>query len=218
MSLDAFERFVFGAMHLDGPDPVAAWHAVEARQARLIERLAAADEVRIRTERSDLRLRTGGRTWINSAGRRNMPSGEVFTGPIEDSAEGVVHFDVPSHVSGRVVRGVTMRFEAGEVAEATAEQGQDLLDERLASDAGARRLGELGIGTNDAITGAIGSTLYDEKIGGTVHLALGRSYAESGGVNESRIHWDLIADLRAGGELSLDGEPFQVDGRFVDEA
>ncbi|MEX2502853.1 MAG: aminopeptidase [Trueperaceae bacterium] len=217
MSLDAFERFVFGAMHLDADDPVAAWGRVEARQARLIERLAAANEVRIRNEHSDVRLQVGGRTWINSAGRRNMPSGEVFTGPIEDSAEGTIYFDVPSYVSGQVVRGVTLRFEAGQVVEAHAEQGQALLDERLERDPGARRLGELGIGTNDAIHRPIGSTLYDEKIGGTVHLALGRSYAESGGTNQSAIHWDLIADLRRGGEVTLDGEPFQRDGRFVDE-
>lgn len=215
MSLDAFERFVFGAMHLDRDDPAAAWRALGARQATLIERLAEADEVRIRGEGTDLRLRVGGRTWVNSDGKRNMPSGEVFTGPIEESAEGTVRFDVPSFVQGRRVEGVTLRFEAGEVVEAHADQGEELLHERLARDPGARRLGELGIGTNDAIDRATGSTLFDEKIGGTVHLALGRSYASTGGRNESSIHWDLIRDLRQGGEILLDGEPFQRDGRFL---
>lgn len=215
MSLDAFERFVFGAMHLDEDDPTAAWRALGRRHDQLIARLRDADEIRIRAEGTDLRLRTGGRTWVNSDGRHNMPSGEVFTGPIEDSAEGTVRFDVPSFLQGRRVEGVSLRFEAGEVVEAHAEQGDDLLQERLARDPGARRLGELGIGTNDRIDRATGSTLFDEKIGGTVHLALGRSYASTGGVNRSSIHWDLIRDLRHGGEILLDGEPFQRDGRFL---
>ncbi len=215
MSLDAYERFVFGAMHLFDDDPVAAWTALRAEQARLIDRLARADEVRIRGEGTDLRLRVGGRTWVNSDGKRNMPSGEVFTGPIEDSAEGSIRFDVPSFVSGSEVRGVTLRFESGVVVEASAEQGEALLLERLDRDPGARRLGELGIGTNREIDRPTGSTLYYEKIGGTVHLALGRSYANTGGVNQSAIHWDLIRDLRRGGEILLDGEVFERDGTFL---
>lgn len=215
MSSDAFARFVFGAMYLDEEDPAAAWRALGQRQAALVERLAEADEVRIRGEGTDLRLRVGGRTWVNSDGRRNMPSGEVFTGPIEDSAEGTVRFDVPSFLQGRRVEGVTLRFVAGEVVEAHAEQGDDLLQERLARDPGARRLGELGIGTNDRIDRPTGSTLFDEKIGGTIHVALGRSYSNTGGVNESSIHWDLIRDLRMGGEILLDGDAFQRDGRFL---
>lgn len=215
MSLDAYERFVFGAMHLFDDDPTAAWHALHGEQERLIGRLRQADEVHIRAEGTDLRLRVKDRTWINSAGHRNMPSGEVFTGPLEDSAEGVVRFDVPSFVAGVEVRGVTLRFEGGEVVEASAEVGDALLQERLGLDAGARRLGELGIGTNREIDRPTGSTLFDEKIGGTVHLALGRSYANTGGVNESAIHWDLIRDLRRGGEIVLDGEPFQRDGAFL---
>ena len=215
MSLDAYERFVFGAMHLFDDDPVAAWRALADEQARLIDRLARADEVRIRAEGTDLRLRVGGRTWVNSDGKRNMPSGEVFTGPIEDSAEGTIRFDVPSFVAGSEVRGVTLRFERGVVVDASAEQGEALLLERLDRDPGARRLGELGIGTNREIDRPTGSTLYDEKIGGTVHLALGRSYATTGGVNRSAIHWDLIRDLRRGGEILLDGEVFERDGAFV---
>lgn len=216
MGLDAYQRFVFGAMHLFDDDPAAAWRALQQEQERLIERLRRAEEVRIRAEGTDLTLRVKDRTWVNSAGHRNMPSGEVFTGPWEDSADGVIRFDVPSFVDGSEVRGVTLRFERGEVVEATAEQGQALLDERLSQDEGARRLGELGIGTNREIDRPTGSTLFDEKIGGTVHLALGRSYAETGGVNQSAIHWDLVRDLRRGGEMLLDGEPFQRDGRFLD--
>ncbi len=215
MNLDDFERFVYGAMFLFDDDPVARWGELRSLQARLIERLARAYEVRLRGPGTDLRLSVRGRTWINSDGQRNMPSGEVFTGPIEDSAEGVISFDLPSSVGGVVVRGVRLRFEAGRVVEASADEGEDLLHAQLDTDAGARRLGEIGIGTNDRITRPILNTLYDEKIGGTVHLALGRSYPESGGSNHSAIHWDLITDLRRGGELLLDGEPFQRDGRFL---
>jgi aminopeptidase len=152
-----------------------------------------------------------GRSWQNSDGKRNMPSGEVFTSPIENSAEGTIRFDVPSAVKGSVVEGVTLRFEAGRVVEARAERGQELLDAQLATDPGARFLGELGIGTNPHITVPTLSTLFDEKILGTIHLALGLSYRESGGVNESAIHWDLVCDLRGGGSIALDGARFSVE-------
>lgn len=214
MSLDAYERFVFAAMHLFDDDPAASWRELGRFQHDLIERLSAARELRIRADGTDLRLRIGGRTWVNSAGHRNMPSGEVFTAPHEDGVDGEVLFDVPSFVAGTEVRGVRLRFERGTVTDASAERGEALLLERLERDEGARRLGELGIGTNRRIDRATGSTLFDEKIGGTVHLALGRSYAETGGRNDSSIHWDLIRDLRRGGEILLDGEPFQKDGLF----
>jgi aminopeptidase len=144
-----------------------------------------------------------------------MPSGEVFTGPLEDSANGHIRFTVPSSPSGVEVAGVELRFEAGEVVQARAERGQAYLDAALAGDPGARRLGEVGIGTNFGIDRAVGAILLDEKIGGTVHLALGRSYPETGGSNESALHWDLICDLRAGGRLTADGEIVQRDGQFV---
>lgn len=215
MSLDAFEAFVFGAMFLTTPDPIAEWGTLRAMQARLIDRLRRADRVTLRGPGTDLSLSVRGRIWINSDGRRNMPSGEVFTGPIENSAEGVITFDLPSSVSGVVVRGVRLRFAQGQVVEAHAEEGDDMLQAQLAVDAGARYLGEIGIGTNFAIRQPILNTLYDEKIGGTVHLALGRSYPESGGSNVSAIHWDLISDLRRGGEILLDGELFARDGAFI---
>jgi aminopeptidase len=215
MATDAFERFVFDAMFLFDDDPVARWGEQRALQATLIERLARADVVHVRGPGTDLRLSVRGRIWMNSDGRRNMPSGEVFTGPHEESAEGVITFDLPSSVSGTIVRGVRLRFERGVVVEASAEEGEDMLRAQLATDAGARMLGEVGIGTNARITRPILNTLYDEKIGGTIHLALGRSYPETLGRNDSAIHWDLITDLRAGGEILLDGEPFQRDGRFV---
>nr|WP_232472169.1 aminopeptidase [Deinococcus sp. DB0503] len=216
MSEAEFGAFVMRAMFLDRPDPVAAWGEVRARQARLIERLARADTVRIEAPGTDLTLRVGGRNWANSDGKRNMPSGEVFTGPLEDSAEGVVTFTIPASYGGVVVRGARLVFRAGEVVEASAEEGEDVLRAALATDPGARRLGELGIGTNDGIQTPTGNILFDEKIGGTVHLALGRSYPETGGVNGSAIHWDLITDLRGQGRLSLDGEVVQEGGHFVE--
>ncbi|MEJ2292420.1 MAG: aminopeptidase [Deinococcales bacterium] len=215
MSLDAYERFVFDAMYLYDEDPVRRWLELRERQAQLIARLERADEVRILSEGTDLRLSVKGRTWINSDGKRNMPSGEVFTGPLEASAEGTITFDIPSTVEDVDVEKVRLTFRQGRVVSATAERGQEVLDAQLDTDPGARFLGELGIGTNERIQQPTRSTLFDEKIGGTVHLALGRSYPESGGVNDSAVHWDLVCDLRSGGTLLLDGEPFQESGRFL---
>jgi aminopeptidase len=144
-----------------------------------------------------------------------MPDGEFFTGPVEDSAEGEITFHLPATYAGREVAGVKFRFEGGKVVEATAGRGEEFLNEMLDSDEGARRLGELGIGTNFGITQGTGEILLDEKIGGTVHLAVGASYPDTGGVNESAVHWDMICDLRQGGEIVVDGETLEKDGKFV---
>ncbi len=215
MSTDAFERFVYDAMFLYDDDPAARWSELGEHQQTLVDRLASADVVRITGPGTDLMLRVKGRPWANSDGRRNMPSGEVFTSPLEDSADGVITFDVPSGVKGSVVEGVRLRFEAGRVVEATATRGQEVLDAQLATDRGARYLGEIGIGTNPHIRVPTLKTLYDEKILGTVHLALGRSYATTGGVNESAIHWDLVCDLRDDGLVTVDDEPFLEGGRLL---
>jgi aminopeptidase len=214
MGLDAFAAFAERALFLDRPDPAGAWRDLRAFQQGLIDRLRDAEELHIEAEGTDLRLRVAGRTWVNSDGRRNMPSGEVFTGPHEDSATGTIRFTVPSGPGGVDVAGVELRFEDGVVVEARAERGQDYLEATLDADAGARRLGEIGIGTNAGIDRAVGSILLDEKMGGTVHLALGRSYPETGGVNESSVHWDLICDLREGGTLRAGGAIIQRDGTF----
>jgi aminopeptidase len=184
-------------------------------QQRLVERLSSARELRIEAEGTDLRVRVDGRTWINSDGRRNMPSGEVFTGPLEDSAEGRIRFTIPSSPRGVEVAGIELELRGGVVVDARAERGHAYLLATLDTDPGARRLGEIGIGTNTGIDRAIGTILFDEKIGGTVHLAVGSSYPETGGTNESAVHWDMICDLREGGRLSADGEPLLVDGRFT---
>jgi aminopeptidase len=215
LSSGDFAALVERALFLDRDDPVAAWGELHDVQARLIERLSAARELRIEAEGTDLRLRVEGRTWVNSDGRRNMPSGEVFTGPHERSAEGVIRYTVPSSPGGVPVEGIELRFEAGRVVEARAERGEAYLRETLATDEGASYLGEIGIGTNFGIDRPVGMILLDEKIGGTVHLAVGRSYAETGGTNESAVHWDMICDLRQGGRLTADGEPVVQDGRLV---
>jgi aminopeptidase len=215
MSLAAYERFVTRALFLDRPDPIVAWQELSARQQQLVERLSSARTVRIQSERTDLTLDVTGRTWINSDGKRNMPSGEVFTSPHEASATGQIFFDIPSNHNGTTVSGVALTLVDGVVTEARADQGDERLQAELATDPGARRLGEVGIGTNDGIDRQTGSTLMDEKIGGTLHLALGRSYAECGGVNASAIHWDIVCDLRQGGEIAVDGEVLSRDGQFV---
>ena len=215
MSDDRYTAFVRRALFLDQDDPVGAWAALAQRQAGLVTRLTPHREIRIQAEGTDITLGVGGRTWINSDGRRNMPSGEVFTGPLEDSANGTIRFTVPTGPRGVVVTGVQLTFAHGRVVEATAEQGQGYLDAALATDDGARLLGEIGIGTNLGIDVPTGHILLDEKMAGTVHLALGRSYPESGAVNRSALHWDLICDLRQGGTLTADGEPIVTDGVLV---
>jgi aminopeptidase len=206
MGQSEYEQFVTRALFLDRPDPVNAWRELSRRQAELAQRLAGASEIRLEADGTDLRLRVAQRRWINSDGRRNMPSGEVFTGPHEDSAEGTVRFTVPSNHRGSMVEDVSLTFREGEVVQARAQRGDDQLQAALATDAGSRRLGELGIGTNGGIDRTTGSTLLDEKMAGTVHLALGRSYPETGATNSSALHWDLICDLRQGGRLTADGE------------
>ncbi len=215
MSTPEFRAFVERAMYLDRPDPVVAWQELSRFQAALINRLANVREIRLEAPGTDLRLKVEGRTWINSDGKRNMPSGEVFTGPWETSAQGEISFNLPVVVSGQRVSGVYLRFEQGKVVEAKAEQGEAYLLKMLETDPGARFLGELGIGTNFGIDRPTGFILYDEKIGGSIHLALGQGYLETGSANQSAIHWDLILDLRGGGRIWADGEVLQENGKFV---
>jgi aminopeptidase len=215
MTLPEFEAFVRGALFLDQADPLVAWGGLRAFQDKLIARLKDARDVRIEADGTDLTLRVAGRTWVNSDGKRNMPSGEVFTGPHERSANGRIRFTVRSAPAGIDVDGVELELRDGEVVGARAETGDEYLQRALETDEGARYLGELGIGTNFGIDRPIGAILFDEKIGGTVHLALGRSYPETGGKNASALHWDLICDLRRGGRLTADGDVLVLDGRFA---
>jgi aminopeptidase len=214
MSLAAYEDFYYGACLADDDDPVGAWKRQSEETERLREWIEGRSEVHVSGEGTDLRIGIEGRTFIAADGKHNMPDGEFFTGPVEDSAEGEITFHLPATYAGREVSGVRFRFEGGRVADASADKGEEFLIEMLDTDEGARRLGELGIGTNYGIADGTGEILLDEKIGGTVHLAVGRSYPETGGVNESAIHWDMICDLRRGGRIEVDGETLQEDGRF----
>ncbi|MGH2889836.1 MAG: aminopeptidase [Solirubrobacteraceae bacterium] len=214
MSSDDYAAFVQRALFLDRADPAGAWQELSERQQRLVDRLSTARAIRIEAEGTDLSLSVEGRTWINSDGRRNMPSGEVFTGPHERSANGTISFTVPTGPRGVTVTGVRLTLRDGEVMDARADRGEDYLRAALETDGGARRLGELGIGTNAGIDRPTGQILLDEKMAGTVHLALGRSYPETGGTNVSALHWDLICDLRDGGRLSADGDAVVEDGEL----
>ena len=215
MSLADYEDFYFGACLADDPDPLTAWKRASKECERLAEWIEGHEEVRVTAPGTDIRLGIAGRKFIPCVGDHNMPDGEFFTGPVEDSVEGEVTFHLPAVIGGREVSGVRLRFESGKVVDASAERGEEFLVELLDTDEGARRLGELGIGTNYAIDRGTLEVLLDEKIGGTVHMAVGRSYPESGGVNESAVHTDLVCDLRLGGKLEVDGVVMQEDGKFI---
>jgi aminopeptidase len=215
MSLARFEDFYYRACLVDDPDPVTAWQRQSDEVKRLTEWIQGGEEIHVQGPGTDIKLNTAGRIFIPCYGEHNMPDGEFFTGPHEDATEGVVSFSFPASYGGREVTGVKFRFEGGKVVDASAEQGEEFLLEMLDTDAGARVLGELGIGTNYGIATGTKEVLLDEKIGGTVHLAVGASYPESGGKNDSAVHWDLVCDLRQGGTITVDGQVLQRDGKFV---
>ncbi len=215
MSLADYEDFYFGACLATDGDPLTAWQRASAETKRLAEWIEGHEEVRVTAPGTDITLGIAGRKFIPCDGRHNMPDGEFFTGPVEDSAQGEVTFHLPAVIGGREVSGVRLRFESGRVVDASAERGEEFLVKLLDTDPGARRLGELGIGTNYGIDRGTREVLLDEKIGGTVHMAVGRSYPESGGENESAVHTDLVCDLRLGGKLEVDGTAMQEDGKFV---
>ena len=215
MSLSDYADFVYGACLVDQDDPQEQWWALSDRQQQLIDWLAGKDEVRVQGPHVDLTLSIAGRSWVNSNGRKNMPSGEIFTGPVEESVNGWVEFSFPAIYAGREVEGIALRFVAGRVANASARKNEAFLLETLDIDAGARFLGEFAIGTNDGIKQFTKSILFDEKIGGTIHMAMGNGYPETGSKNKSALHWDMICDMRAGGKIWVDGELFYDAGRFM---
>jgi aminopeptidase len=209
MSTSAFEDFLYGACLLD-------WDAERERMSRYAERFDGADEVRIVAAETDLTLSLAGRTGKVDAGGGNMPGGEFYYSPVEGSAEGTISFlEFPAPYAGREVGGIRLRFEAGHVVDASAATEEAFLVEQLDQDEGARRIGELGIGCNPGITRFMKNTAFDEKIDGTVHIALGNGLPEVGGTNESQIHWDIVKDLRPGGQILLDGEVVQQDGAWL---
>jgi aminopeptidase len=215
MSLTDYEEFVYGAGLLESADPVAEWRRLSREQQRLIDWLADKREIHVIAPDTDLRLGIAGRTFINADGAYNFPDGEIFTGPVEDSVNGHVRFSFPSMAGGRKVEDIRLWFENGKVARATAASNQEFLEQMLDADEGARILGEFAFGTNPNIQRFTGNTLFDEKIGGTMHVAIGSSYPETGGRNQSAVHWDMICDLRQSSEVRVDGQLFMKDGQVV---
>lgn len=215
MSLFEYSNFFFKACFADADDPVAEWRSQAEESKRLAEWIEGKEEVHIKAPGTDLKLGIAGRRFVVADGRHNMPDGEFFTGPVEDATEGVIAFSYPAIYGGREVSGVRLKFESGRVVDASADRNEEYLLEMLKTDQGAACLGELGIGTNYGIDRFTKEILLDEKIGGTVHLAVGTSYPETGGLNESAIHWDMVCDLRRGGSITVDGLPMQENGRFV---
>ncbi len=214
MSLRQYETFVFEACKVHLPDPVAAWQALAQEQQRLVDYLAGKTQLHVRGRNIDLELSIEGRAFLNADGRANFPDGEIFTGPVEDSVNGWVKFTYPAYHGGNEVVGAHLTFEKGLITRATAGKNEAHLLSILDTDPGARRLGEFAIGTNTDIQHFTGSILFDEKIGGTVHMAVGQGYPETGSINTSSVHWDMICDMREGGEIVVDGELFYKDGQF----
>jgi len=215
MSLEEYEDFVYSSCLVDKEDPIAEWRKISQQQEKICEFLNQVSEIRIVGEDTDLTFNVQGRKWINSDGKRNMPSGEVFTAPLENSANGTIRFTYPGIYSGKEVEDITLTFKDGEVVKASAAKGEDLLQQILKID-GANRIGEAAIGTNYGITKFTKNMLFDEKMGGTIHIALGNSYPESGGLNKSAIHWDILKDMKTG-EIYADGKLFYKNGKFLEE-
>jgi aminopeptidase len=217
MSLGDYEDFVYGACMPALDDPVGYWQRFSAWQQKVVDWLVGKERVYVKGPGTDLRLSIAGRVFVNSDGTKNMPSGEVYTGPVEDSVEGHVHFSYPAIYQGREVTGVRLWFEKGRVVRAAADKNEEFLLQALDTDEGARYVGEFAIGTNEGITRFTRQILFDEKISGSFHLALGAGYPETGSKNESAIHWDMICDLRDGGEIWVDDELLYKNGAFVIE-
>ncbi len=222
MSLRNYEDFVFAAGHLDKDDPVAVWRAIEARQQKVVDYLNGKKRLHFQAANgTDLHVNVTGMKWVNCCGHHNFPDGEVFTGPNLDAEDGgvngVVRYSFPAVHNGREVHDIELTFEKGRVVKAKASKNQDFLEQMLDQDEGARSLGEIAIGTNYEIRKYTKNTLFDEKIGGTFHAAVGAGYPETGNANESGLHWDMVCDLREGGTVTVDGEVISKDGKFVFE-
>ena len=215
MSLREFENFVYNGCLVHEPDPIKAWRKISKEQQRLVGWLSKARQIHVVGPDTDLKLEVTGRKWENCDGHENFPDGEIFTGPIEDSVNGYIRYTYPACDFGREVEDVRLQFEDGRVIKATAGKNEQFLLKMLETDEGARYVGEFALGTNPGIQRFTKNTLFDEKIGGTIHLALGKGYPETGSKNKSAIHWDMVCDLRDGGEVRVDGTLFLKDGKIL---
>lgn len=217
MSLDEYEDFVYGAGLLNAEDPVAEWERVSAEQERWVKYLDTKKELHIISEETDIKVNVSGRKWINCDGKVNFPDGEIFTSPVENDINGHITFSFPGIYMGKEIEGIRLEVKDGKVVKATAKKGEELLKTLLTIDEGASRFGEVAIGTNYGIKKFTRNMLFDEKIGGTIHMAIGDSAGESGGKNKSNIHWDMLCNMRNGGKIFADGELFYENGEFKKE-
>ncbi|MBZ9607472.1 aminopeptidase [Clostridium estertheticum] len=216
MSFSDYEDFVYGAGLLDEKDPVAEWKRISAEQERWVRYLDTKKGLQFISEGTDIKVNISGRKWINCDGKENFPDGEIFTSPVEDGVDGVITFSFPGIYMGKEIEGIVLEVEKGKVVKASATKGEDLLKALLETDEGACSFGEVAIGTNYGIVDFTKNMLFDEKIGGTVHMAIGDSMPEAGGLNKSTIHWDMLCNMRNGGKIYADGELFYENGRFIE--
>ncbi|MDD3014136.1 MAG: aminopeptidase [Candidatus Gastranaerophilales bacterium] len=215
MSLYDYEQFLFKACYLHLDNPVAKWVEIGEQQDKLVEYFNNTSKLRITGDRTDITFSTVGRKWINCCGSNNFPDGEVFTSPVEDSAEGGIYFDFPAIYRGNEVQGIYLELKNGKVVHAKAEKGEDFFLNMINQDEGARLVGEIAVGTNEMIQEVTGNILFDEKIGGSIHMALGSSYPETGGKNQSGLHWDLIKNMKNGGQIFADDKLIYENGKFL---
>ena len=216
MTLEEYTDFIMHACFLKTEDPIKHWQEISAFQAKVVAYLDKVKTMRYVNDKTDLTFSVAGRKWMNSDGKTNMPSGEVFSSPVEDAVNGHIHFDFPSVFQGHTVQGITLWVKDGAVYKWDAIEGKELLDKVFAIE-GARRFGEVAIGCNYNIQTAVKNILFDEKIGGTVHLAVGETYLQTGGKNHSNIHWDMIANMKNNGAIYADGVKIYENGKFTAE-
>jgi aminopeptidase len=214
MTLEEYSDFVFNACKLYADDPAAEWRRLGETQQKIVDFLDKSKHIRYVNPRSDISFSVEGRKWINSDGKANMPSGEVFSAPVEESVNGEIYFDYPSIFWGQDVSGIRLKVQNGQIIEWSAEQGGEVLDKIMQID-GARYFGEVAVGTNYDVHRSTKNILFDEKIGGTIHMAIGQSYLQAGGKNQSSIHWDMIANMMDGA-IYADGALIYQNGKFVD--
>lgn len=215
MSLYEYEEFLLNACYLHLDDPVAKWKEIGEKQDELVNYMNNVSNIRIVGEKTDIIFSTEGRKWVNCCGINNFPDGEIFTSPVEDSANGEIYFDFPAIYKGNEAQGIHLKLEKGKVVEATAEREEEFFLSMINQDEGARFVGEIAIGTNDMIQEITGNILFDEKIGGSIHMALGASYPETGGKNESGLHWDIIKNMKNGGKIFADDKLIYENGKFL---
>lgn len=215
MSLDEYTEFLINSCHLNLENPIEKWKEIDAQQQRLADYLTTTSKLRVVGEKTDITFSTKERIWKNCSGSCNFPDGEIYTSPVEDSANGQIYFDFPAIYCGNEAHKILLTVENGKVVDAKAEKGEDYLISMLDMDEGSRFIGEIAIGTNDEIQDITGNILFDEKIGGSIHMAIGASYPETGGKNVSGLHWDLIKNMKNGGEIYADDKLIYKDGKFV---